>query len=63
MWQSWINLVLGLWVIASGYLGFSGTDMATNLTVTGVIMAGLALWSGVKERELIEEHDLKHSHI
>jgi len=46
MWQQWANLVLGLWVIAIAFLGLSAYALMWTLVVTGIIIAGLALWGG-----------------
>ncbi len=56
MWQHWVNFVLGLWVIVSGYVGFTGTDMATNLTVVGIVMAVLAIWGALEEQQYHHSH-------
>lgn len=45
MWQKWINLVLGLWIILSANLGLSASQMITNLTISGIIISALAVWS------------------
>lgn len=44
---SWINFVLGLWLLISPFtLGYSGTA-ATEDVVVGVLIAALALWRAV----------------
>lgn len=46
-WEEWINLVIGLWLIAAPFLlGFS-TDAgaAWNHVVVGVIVGGDAMWA------------------
>lgn len=48
MWQHWINLIAAIWIIISPYVGFTTSQMTTNLVVTGIIMGGLALWGGVE---------------
>lgn len=45
MWQKWVNLVLGLWIILSAYLGLTSSQMITNLTLSGIIVSALAVWS------------------
>ena len=50
MWQQWINLILGLWIALSAYLGFSGGGMTTNLTIVGLVVAVLALWGALSYR-------------
>lgn len=48
MWQQWVNFIAGLWIIASAYMGFSLDAMATNLTISGIIVAALALWGALQ---------------
>jgi hypothetical protein len=45
-WEQWVELLLGLWLIASPWvLAFSGVSTArTSATATGIIIAALALW-------------------
>ena len=50
MWQNWINAVLGLWLILSGYVGLDAASMATNVTIVGIVLAVLAVWVAVGER-------------
>lgn len=52
MWQQWINLLAGLWLILSAYLGFTPAMMVTNLTVTGVIVAALGLWGALEHNAM-----------
>lgn len=47
MWQQWINFLAGIWIIISPYLGFSSSAMTTNLVVTGIIVAILAIWGAL----------------
>ena len=52
-WLSWINLLLGLWVIISPWvLQFpaSQTQAFWNNVIVGVIVAILAIWSAVATR-------------
>ncbi len=48
VWEEWLNLVVGLWVIASPWiLKFEGTTAMTAHVVIGIIVAALAaieLW-------------------
>ena len=47
MWQHWINLLAGIWVIISPYVGFSESAMTTNLVISGIVIGGLALWGAL----------------
>lgn len=51
MWQQWINLVLGLWIIAVPFLGLTANAFTWTLAITGIIVAGLALWGGLREQD------------
>ena len=48
MWQHWINLLAGIWVIISPYVGFSESAMTTNLVISGIVIGGLALWGALE---------------
>ena len=49
VWEEWLNLVVGLWVIVSPWvLGFQGATAMNVHVIIGVIVAALAaieLWS------------------
>ena len=49
VWPSWVNFILGLWLIISPYvLSFSTDDRAMRNTIAlGVIIAILAAWSAL----------------
>ncbi len=36
MWQNWINIILGFWLILIAFLGFSSTLNSIILTLTGL---------------------------
>lgn len=48
-WEEWINLVVGLWVIAAPFLlVFTGDTAALwNHLIVGVVVASDALWAAV----------------
>lgn len=50
LWEEWINLVLGLWLIIAPFvLGFSADNAATwNHVVLGVLISADALWAIVQ---------------
>jgi hypothetical protein len=54
MWKQWLNLLFGLWVIASAYMGFTADTMATNLTISGIVIAGLSLWAALEQGRMGE---------
>ncbi|HUQ30286.1 MAG TPA: SPW repeat protein [Candidatus Paceibacterota bacterium] len=45
MWQQWTNAILGAWLIAVPFLGFTGTGLAWALVLTGIAVSVLSLWS------------------
>lgn len=59
MWQQWINFIVGLWIILSGFMNLSVEAMTTNLFVSGAIVAILGLWGALSHRSM--EHRY-HSH-
>ncbi len=47
VWEEWINLVLGIWLIVSPFLlGYAGeTVPTTNHIVLGILVGADALWA------------------
>jgi hypothetical protein len=43
MWQGWINLVLGVWLIISGLV--SSLQTPANLIITGILVAVFGFWT------------------
>jgi hypothetical protein len=56
MWQQWVNLVLGLWIIVSAYTGMTAAGMATNLTISGLAIAILAVWGALQHQSHAHGH-------
>ena len=49
-WLSWVNVVLGVWLIIAPFvLTYSGTPM-TNDIIVGIIIAVLGTWSALATR-------------
>jgi hypothetical protein len=48
MWQQWTNVILGLWVIAVPFLGFTGTALSWTLAITGILIAALGAWGALE---------------
>jgi SPW repeat-containing protein len=43
VWEEWLNVIVGLWLIASPWLlGFQGSDAMTIDVVIGTVVAALA---------------------
>lgn len=52
-WQSWINFILGLWLIISPWLyGYAATNdgLRVDSIIFGIVVAVLALWSAIASR-------------
>jgi hypothetical protein len=49
MWQQWINILLGLWIIAVPFTNITGTTLTWTLAITGIAVAALALWSVLED--------------
>lgn len=60
MWQQWVNLIVGLWVIISAFAEFTPEFMVANLTISGIIVAGLAVWGALEHRTKYSSD--RHSH-
>lgn len=54
MWQQWINVILGLWVIAVPFIGLSTAASLWTLVITGIVIAALSLW-GAQETHVERE--------
>jgi hypothetical protein len=57
MWQNKLNGILGLWVIALAFLGFSDSLHRILLVLTGVFIAVVAFWGNsliMSNKELTE---------
>ena len=52
-WEEWTEMVFGLWlVVAPMVLGFGGDQTAQLVAVaTGVVVAALALWTVLSDRD------------
>ena len=48
MWKQWINLILGLAVIAVPFIGLSTVAFSWTLAILGLAIAALALWSALE---------------
>lgn len=67
MWQHGVNTVLGLWVLAVPFLGFTGTTLTWALALTGLAIAVLGIWGAQRESSAREhmgerEYRLQHRH-
>ncbi|MBU6231998.1 MAG: SPW repeat protein [Patescibacteria group bacterium] len=47
MWQSWLNGVLGLWILVSPFIGIGdvSSGMTTNMVIVGIVVAILGFWA------------------
>ena len=46
-WQHWVNFVLAIWLIVSGYV-VTAAGMVTNLWIVGIVIGVLALWGALE---------------
>lgn len=45
VWEEWINLALGAWLVVSSWvLGVTSAAATTNFAITGLLIAGLAVY-------------------
>jgi hypothetical protein len=53
LWEEWVNLVLGIWMIVSPWvLRFNGTSVARDdAIIVGLIAAAISIWA-IAERQL-----------
>lgn len=59
MWQQWVNFIAGAWIIVSAYIGMSVDTMVANLTITGIIVAALALWGALEHQSHERHHEYR----
>ncbi|HKJ94643.1 MAG TPA: SPW repeat protein [Gammaproteobacteria bacterium] len=52
MWEEWVNLILGAWLVISPWiLGFSGVSVAvSNFVILGLLVGIDAIWTMVEMR-------------
>ncbi len=43
MWQGWVNLILGIWLIISGFV--SSLQTPANLIVVGILATVFGFWA------------------
>lgn len=55
MWQQWVNLILGIVIIATPFLNLSEATFTWLLVIVGIVVAGLSLW-GAQETQAEREH-------
>lgn len=54
-WLSWVNAVLGLWLIAAPFVLHYGGTARTNDIIVGIIMAVLGAWSAMASNSTYNE--------
>lgn len=62
MWMQWINVLLGLWVIAVPFLGLSATALVWTLAISGIVIAALSLWGAVETNSERSMGTMRHAH-
>lgn len=46
MWQSWVGVVLGIWLIISPFLlKFAESGAKWNSVIVGILVAAAAIWA------------------
>ncbi|MGC9512223.1 MAG: SPW repeat domain-containing protein [Fidelibacterota bacterium] len=46
MWQAWVNVILGLWLVVSGFI--SGVQVNWNMIIAGILIALLGFTTSKK---------------
>lgn len=65
MWMQWVNAILGVWLIAVPFLGFTTVGLTWALVLTGIAVAVLAVWGAgqeASERQEIEQLEARLRH-
>ncbi|MBI2313739.1 MAG: SPW repeat protein [Betaproteobacteria bacterium] len=63
MWEEWVNMAIGVWLILSPYvLGFhTHMTAALNAVILGVLVTGFATWAMMLDKELAKWWHDRHS--
>ena len=64
-WMNWVNAILGVWLIAVPFLGFTTVGLTWALVLTGIAVAVLAVWAAgqeASERQEIEQLEARLRH-
>ena len=63
LWEEWVNLVLGIWMIVSPWvLGFSGTSGARDdAIIVGLIVGVMSIWALAERHLPAREADMNRS--
>jgi hypothetical protein len=40
-WTHWVNGLLGIWVVALAFIGFTGAALTWTMVITGIVIAVL----------------------
>jgi FtsH-binding integral membrane protein len=62
MWQQWLNFIVGLWIIVSAFVGLTPDAMVTNLAVSGIAVAVLALWGALQHNSMMHRSTDRMTH-
>lgn len=62
LWEEWVNLVLGIWMIISPWvLRYSGNPSARDdAVVVGIVVAVLSIWALAEKHVPAREPDVEH---
>ena len=51
-WASWVNAILGIWLIISPWIyGFAGTGQQWNSIIVGIVVLIIGFWGGAEHTE------------
>jgi len=50
-WPQWLNLILALWLIIGAFIPWTGTAVAVNSIIVGILMAIFGLWAALMKPE------------
>lgn len=62
MWQQWVQVLLGLWVLAVPFINMSSTAYMWSLVISGVIIAALGLWGALEASSERESGKMQAQH-
>ncbi len=62
LWQQWVNVLLGLGIIAVPFLDLAEGTVVWTLVLAGLAVAALGIWGGLYEQTESHREAMKRAH-
>jgi hypothetical protein len=63
--MQWVNAILGVWLIAVPFLGFTAVGLMWALVLSGIAVAVFAVWGAAQETsdgQELAQHEARFRH-